>query len=57
MHTRCGKRPAKASRYGDGELSFEEIKARGVGREYGPETVDRYLQPKGVLIVNVSLPV
>ena len=29
------------------------VKASGVGREHGPEALDYYLEPKGVVIVDV----
>jgi len=39
--------------YGYDELPFGGIKASGLGREHGPEALDYYLEPKGVVIVNV----
>src|SRR5215831_14086033 len=39
--------------YGYDELPFGGVKASGVGREHGPEALDYYLEPKGVVIVNV----
>ncbi len=39
--------------YGYVELPFGGVKASGVGREHGPEALDYYLEPKGVVIVNV----
>lgn len=38
--------------YGYDELPFGGVKASGVGREHGPEALDYYLEPKGVVIVN-----
>lgn len=39
--------------YGYDELPFGGVKASGVGREHGPEALDYYLEPKGVVVVNV----
>jgi len=39
--------------YGYDELPFGGVKASGIGREHGPEALDYYLEPKGVVIVNV----
>jgi succinate-semialdehyde dehydrogenase/glutarate-semialdehyde dehydrogenase len=39
--------------YGYDELPFGGVKSSGVGREHGPEALDYYLEPKGVVIVNV----
>jgi succinate-semialdehyde dehydrogenase/glutarate-semialdehyde dehydrogenase len=39
--------------YGYDELPFGGVKQSGVGREHGPEALDYYLEPKGVVIVNV----
>jgi succinate-semialdehyde dehydrogenase/glutarate-semialdehyde dehydrogenase len=39
--------------YGYDELPFGGIKSSGVGREHGPEALDYYLEPKGVVVVNV----
>jgi len=39
--------------YGFDELPFGGVKASGVGREHGPEALDYYLEPKGVVIVNL----
>lgn len=36
--------------YGYDELPFGGIKASGFGREHGPEALDYYLEPKGVVI-------
>jgi len=38
--------------YGYDELPFGGVKASGLGREHGPEALDYYLEPKGVVIVN-----
>lgn len=38
--------------YGYDELPFGGVKASGVGREHGPEALDYYLEPKGVVVVN-----
>ena len=38
--------------YGYDELPFGGVKQSGVGREHGPEALDYYLEPKGVVIVN-----
>ncbi|HWO40612.1 MAG TPA: aldehyde dehydrogenase family protein [Candidatus Eisenbacteria bacterium] len=39
--------------YGYDELPFGGVKSSGVGREHGPEALDYYFEPKGVVIVNV----
>jgi succinate-semialdehyde dehydrogenase/glutarate-semialdehyde dehydrogenase len=39
--------------YGYDELPFGGVKASGLGREHGPEALDYYLEPKGVVIVNL----
>ena len=39
--------------YGYDELPFGGVKSSGLGREHGPEALDYYLEPKGVVIVNV----
>jgi succinate-semialdehyde dehydrogenase/glutarate-semialdehyde dehydrogenase len=39
--------------YGYDELPFGGVKQSGLGREHGPEALDYYLEPKGVVIVNV----
>jgi len=39
--------------YGYDELPFGGVKSSGVGREHGPEALDYYLEPKGVVVVNV----
>jgi succinate-semialdehyde dehydrogenase/glutarate-semialdehyde dehydrogenase len=36
--------------YGYDELPFGGVKASGFGREHGPEALDYYLEPKGVVI-------
>ena len=38
--------------YGYDELPFGGVKSSGLGREHGPEALDYYLEPKGVVIVN-----
>ncbi len=38
--------------YGYDELPFGGVKSSGVGREHGPEALDYYQEPKGVVIVN-----
>jgi acyl-CoA reductase-like NAD-dependent aldehyde dehydrogenase len=38
--------------YGYDELPFGGVKASGFGREHGPEALDYYLEPKGVVITN-----
>jgi succinate-semialdehyde dehydrogenase/glutarate-semialdehyde dehydrogenase len=38
--------------YGYDELPFGGVKASGFGREHGPEALDYYLEPKGVVIVH-----
>jgi succinate-semialdehyde dehydrogenase / glutarate-semialdehyde dehydrogenase len=40
--------------YGYDELPFGGVKASGVGREHGPEALDYYLEPKGVVIAGLS---
>jgi len=39
--------------YGYDELPFGGVKSSGLGREHGPETLDYYLEPKGVVVVSV----
>lgn len=39
--------------YGYDELPFGGVKSSGVGREHGPEALDYYLEPKGVVVVNM----
>ena len=39
--------------YGYDELPFGGVKSSGVGREHGPEALDYYLEPKGVVVVNL----
>jgi acyl-CoA reductase-like NAD-dependent aldehyde dehydrogenase len=39
--------------YGYDELPFGGVKQSGVGREHGPEALDYYLEPKGVVVVSV----
>ena len=39
--------------YGYDDLPFGGVKSSGVGREHGPEALDYYLEPKGVVVVNV----
>ncbi|HEY1269729.1 MAG TPA: aldehyde dehydrogenase family protein [Candidatus Binatia bacterium] len=39
--------------YGYDELPFGGVKQSGIGREHGPEALDYYLEPKGVVVVNV----
>ena len=38
--------------YGYDELPFGGVKASGFGREHGPEALDYYLEPKGIVITN-----
>src|SRR5438132_6250040 len=40
--------------YGYDELPFGGIKASGIGREHGPEALDYYLEPKGVVIAGLA---
>ena len=40
--------------YGYDELPFGGVKASGVGREHGPEALDYYLEPKGVVIAGLT---
>jgi acyl-CoA reductase-like NAD-dependent aldehyde dehydrogenase len=40
--------------YGYDELPFGGVKASGVGREHGPEALDYYLEPKGVVIAGLG---
>jgi succinate-semialdehyde dehydrogenase/glutarate-semialdehyde dehydrogenase len=40
--------------YGYDELPFGGVKASGVGREHGPEALDYYLEPKGVVIAGLA---
>ncbi|MCA1645081.1 MAG: aldehyde dehydrogenase family protein [Chloroflexi bacterium] len=39
--------------YGYDELPFGGVKASGLGREHGPEALDYYLEPKGVVIAGL----
>jgi succinate-semialdehyde dehydrogenase/glutarate-semialdehyde dehydrogenase len=39
--------------YGYDELPFGGVKASGIGREHGPEALDYYLEPKGVVIAGL----
>src|SRR5215831_13375285 len=38
--------------YGYDELPFGGVKASGFGREHGPEALDYYMEPKGVVITH-----
>ncbi|MDQ3810642.1 MAG: aldehyde dehydrogenase family protein [Chloroflexota bacterium] len=40
--------------YGYDELPFGGVKSSGLGREHGPEALDYYLEPKGVVIAGLS---
>jgi succinate-semialdehyde dehydrogenase/glutarate-semialdehyde dehydrogenase len=40
--------------YGYDELPFGGMKASGLGREHGPEALDYYLEPKGVVIAGLA---
>jgi succinate-semialdehyde dehydrogenase / glutarate-semialdehyde dehydrogenase len=40
--------------YGYDELPFGGVKASGLGREHGPEALDYYLEPKGVVMAGLS---
>jgi succinate-semialdehyde dehydrogenase / glutarate-semialdehyde dehydrogenase len=40
--------------YGYDELPFGGVKASGIGREHGPEALDYYLEPKGVVIAGLG---
>ena len=40
--------------YGYDELPFGGVKASGIGREHGPEALDYYLEPKGVVIAGLA---
>jgi succinate-semialdehyde dehydrogenase / glutarate-semialdehyde dehydrogenase len=40
--------------YGYDELPFGGVKASGLGREHGPEALDYYVEPKGVVIAGLS---
>src|SRR5260370_7928123 len=40
--------------YGYDELPFGGVKASGLGREHGPEALDSYLEPKGVVIAGLA---
>ena len=40
--------------YGYDELPFGGVKASGIGREHGPEALDYYLEPKGVVFAGLS---
>jgi succinate-semialdehyde dehydrogenase/glutarate-semialdehyde dehydrogenase len=39
--------------YGYDELPFGGVKGSGLGREHGPEALDYYLEPKGVVIAGL----
>jgi succinate-semialdehyde dehydrogenase/glutarate-semialdehyde dehydrogenase len=40
--------------YGYDELPFGGVKGSGLGREHGPEALDYYLEPKGVVIAGLA---
>jgi succinate-semialdehyde dehydrogenase / glutarate-semialdehyde dehydrogenase len=40
--------------YGYDELPFGGVKASGLGREHGPEALDYYVEPKGVVIAGLA---
>ena len=40
--------------YGYDELPFGGVKGSGIGREHGPEALDYYLEPKGVVIAGLA---
>jgi succinate-semialdehyde dehydrogenase/glutarate-semialdehyde dehydrogenase len=40
--------------YGYDELPFGGVKASGLGREHGPEALDHYLEPKGVVFAGLA---
>ncbi len=40
--------------YGYDELPFGGVKASGIGKEHGPEALDYYLEPKGVVIAGLA---
>jgi succinate-semialdehyde dehydrogenase / glutarate-semialdehyde dehydrogenase len=40
--------------YGYDELPFGGVKASGLGREHGPEALDYYLEPKGVVMAGLA---
>src|SRR5947208_489046 len=40
--------------YGYDELPFGGVKASGIGREHGPEALEYYLEPKGVVIAGLA---
>src|SRR5713226_793376 len=40
--------------YGYDELPFGGVKASGLGREHGPEALDYFLEPKGVVIAGLA---
>ena len=40
--------------YGYDELPFGGVKASGLGREHGPEALDYYLEPKGVVMAGLG---
>jgi succinate-semialdehyde dehydrogenase/glutarate-semialdehyde dehydrogenase len=40
--------------YGYDELPFGGVKASGLGREHGPEALDYYLEPKGVVMAGLE---
>jgi succinate-semialdehyde dehydrogenase/glutarate-semialdehyde dehydrogenase len=39
--------------YGYDELPFGGVKASGLGREHGPEALDYYVEPKGVVVAGL----
>ena len=53
MHDPNGNVWVNSLHYGYDELPFGGVKSSGVGREHGPEALDYYLEPKGVVVVNV----
>jgi len=40
--------------YGYDELPFGGVKASGIGREHGPEALEYYFEPKGVVIAGLA---
>jgi len=40
--------------YGYDELPFGGVKASGLGREHGPEALDYYVEPKGVVMAGLA---
>jgi succinate-semialdehyde dehydrogenase / glutarate-semialdehyde dehydrogenase len=40
--------------YGYDELPFGGVKASGLGREHGPEALDYYVEPKGVVLAGLA---